>query len=614
MYPNVKSNPSRSKSVWRGISNSSPTSNPSAMLRRSLSRKTYKISFFTDVEGDGHYFNRFVNHSEALFRSPQHVEMGQGRLELADGYRFVFGGDLFDKGFHDQRLCLELTSLKQRFPDRVTLIIGNRDAQKLKTLAQLDEAWCGPSRDPAHIPLPFYFPDSSRTHGKSYQAFLAERGITTSSPAHHLRYLLPYTFGAPDGVVLQKRELAECKLFHASGGAANWNDLSARLEEEAAKAGVSVAQKVDNEISDDELLQMYRCVVDTSKAEYPAYLAPFRGALLNYLRQAQVMAIHDDALFVHGAVNDRVVGYVPSSNLEERYYPDTEPVPGRFMVEEGQPVEAWANALNSFMQEQLSEWAKSPRFDPAQLADYVAHPRLNGDFPHRGGAAFFAYGYARSTQSRSAIVSTYFSQRLRPMLGSKSEKGYDDFGYTGGKAVSYLNANGIGALFHGHQPIGDIPKVVSQPGLRLCLGDISYCAGDGTRGGAVSEVVYDPSTGGIRLRGVRVCGSQYDFTVEEGSRTIGRKLVGGWWVRAPVSADSYLLRRSQDRFFSIESQIAHETKLRELVEEAKEGELAFSLQGDLGDAHVGLTKGDLRPPHNHEKEKPDLKTKRNSKL
>eukprot|EP00656_Telonema_subtile_P021945 TRINITY_DN22989_c0_g1_i1.p1 TRINITY_DN22989_c0_g1~~TRINITY_DN22989_c0_g1_i1.p1 ORF type:complete len:101 (-),score=12.47 TRINITY_DN22989_c0_g1_i1:71-373(-) len=77
--------------------------------------------------------------------------------------------------------------------------------------------------------------------------------------------------------------------------------------------------------------------------------------------------------------------------------------------------------------------------------------------------------------------------------------------------------------------------------------------------------------------------------------------------------DQYLIRRTQDRFYTIESNMVDEAELGRLIEKAKESEHTFTLQGDLGDAHVGLTKSDLRPPHNHEKESPTIKTKHTSK-
>ena len=52
---------------------------------------SYTVSYVTDVEGNLNFFNRFVALSRALSYDQR------GNLLLADGYAFVFGGDLFDK-------------------------------------------------------------------------------------------------------------------------------------------------------------------------------------------------------------------------------------------------------------------------------------------------------------------------------------------------------------------------------------------------------------------------------------------------------------------------------------------------------------------------------------
>jgi hypothetical protein len=50
---------------------------------------------------------------------------------------FVYGGDTQDKGIGDIRFTKLLLALKQEHPDRVQLIIGNRDANKLRLAAEL---------------------------------------------------------------------------------------------------------------------------------------------------------------------------------------------------------------------------------------------------------------------------------------------------------------------------------------------------------------------------------------------------------------------------------------------------------------------------------------------
>jgi hypothetical protein len=114
-----------------------------------------RVSYVTDVEGDIDFFHRFVALSCVLSFEPDPVVQtaavrasaagGRGlcstgqRLTLADDTHFVFGGDAFDRGPGDLRIAAYLVGLKRRYPDRVHLLIGNRDANKLRFSAELSD-------------------------------------------------------------------------------------------------------------------------------------------------------------------------------------------------------------------------------------------------------------------------------------------------------------------------------------------------------------------------------------------------------------------------------------------------------------------------------------------
>lgn len=73
----------------------------------------------------------FVSLESASTSADLHLN-AQGQLVLADGVSYIFGGDLFDRGRDDQRLLTLLLDAKERYGDRVTLIGGNRDYNKLR--------------------------------------------------------------------------------------------------------------------------------------------------------------------------------------------------------------------------------------------------------------------------------------------------------------------------------------------------------------------------------------------------------------------------------------------------------------------------------------------------
>lgn len=87
-----------------------------------------KIGYLTDAEGDLNFFTNYCKISEVLKIESYHPSYIS--LSLNDDCYFVFGGDTTDKGPGDIRICKSLIKLKQKYPERVFLILGNRDANK----------------------------------------------------------------------------------------------------------------------------------------------------------------------------------------------------------------------------------------------------------------------------------------------------------------------------------------------------------------------------------------------------------------------------------------------------------------------------------------------------
>jgi len=51
---------------------------------------------------------------------------------------FIYGGDSQDKGTGDIRFVTMLLNLKEKYGERVILIIGNRDVNKLRFKVEMD--------------------------------------------------------------------------------------------------------------------------------------------------------------------------------------------------------------------------------------------------------------------------------------------------------------------------------------------------------------------------------------------------------------------------------------------------------------------------------------------
>ena len=117
--------------------------------RRSPSRPTLK--------GTGSTFLSFIGLSEALTLTAVASD-GTAEIELAEGWHFVFGGDVCDKGGSvggTVRVTRSLVRLKRRYPDRVVLLLGNRDLNKMRLTSELHPSQMSRL---GQIPGPYWVP------------------------------------------------------------------------------------------------------------------------------------------------------------------------------------------------------------------------------------------------------------------------------------------------------------------------------------------------------------------------------------------------------------------------------------------------------------------------
>jgi hypothetical protein len=94
------------------------------------------VGYVTDVEGNLEFWEKYITHSKVLYRDIG----GDNSLHLRDNCQFVYGGDSCDRGIGDIQVIRELVQLKDRYPERVHLIMGNRDINKLRLPVTLLDA------------------------------------------------------------------------------------------------------------------------------------------------------------------------------------------------------------------------------------------------------------------------------------------------------------------------------------------------------------------------------------------------------------------------------------------------------------------------------------------
>ena len=138
------------------------SSAPSSNCNRK--RRTRQVSFLTDVEGDASYFDRFVENSRVLCFEPTNPSFENSNAGSrnffpynkqvtfrADSSMLVYGGDACDKGGSDLYVLRQLLSLHHRYPDRVHLLMGNRDINKMRICSEM-----GSDHSDGHQRLPYH--------------------------------------------------------------------------------------------------------------------------------------------------------------------------------------------------------------------------------------------------------------------------------------------------------------------------------------------------------------------------------------------------------------------------------------------------------------------------
>lgn len=97
-------------------------------------------AYVTDVEGQWEKLAGFARGNEVVRLDEA------GRLQVAPGALFVFGGDAVDRGPAGRRVLRALAEAKRRQPGQVVLLSGNRDLNKLRLFRELRGA------PPQHVP------------------------------------------------------------------------------------------------------------------------------------------------------------------------------------------------------------------------------------------------------------------------------------------------------------------------------------------------------------------------------------------------------------------------------------------------------------------------------
>ena len=261
---------------------------------RSPSSISEDVSVLGDLEGNLERFNDFIQKSDALYLN----EVGE--LDLIEGKKFVFLGDVMDRGPGSLRIMSDLVSLKEKYPAQVTLILGNRDINKLRIMSLMDKS---ANQAVPEIVIPWHRKVVEETFNikipdllslEEYQDFVREY----DSPMLRFKSFLN-GMNAPLAFDFRKEEL---KLLHPG--------------------------KV---IDDHHVFLSFLQDYDDG------------GILRRYLRHGELGKVIDGNIFVHGAVTDANFGLIPGKTVREE-----------------DPVK-WVEKLNQFAKREINDWFEDSR-------------------------------------------------------------------------------------------------------------------------------------------------------------------------------------------------------------------------------------------------------------
>lgn len=259
------------------------------------------LAFFSDVEGNMDFFLALVAKCRVL-------HFVDGKLEFKHPTaHFCFGGDALDKGIGDIRVTQTLIDFKRRNMDRVHLLIGNRDANKLRLGSELSRAFLESDTCWTDAEYPYWLKAGSFPVAKEYLA-----RCNGNKAKARLMWMLNESMGAPDAFELRRVEL---KLLNKEHG-------------------------------DNDIVQSF---VDQVSPTSPNNFS------LQYLELGQLAYLHGNILCVHGGLNETNIGVVPKDTYKGK----------------GQRIQhlpEWVNELNGWASRQIIQYKQNPNTGGTSLS------------------------------------------------------------------------------------------------------------------------------------------------------------------------------------------------------------------------------------------------------
>ncbi|MCT4641342.1 MAG: metallophosphoesterase [Bacteriovoracaceae bacterium] len=228
------------------------------------------VLYLTDIEGRFEKLQTFINKGFIEYTSDG-IDFTHKKTKL------IFGGDLTDRGNHSIRLRKLLLNLKQKHPDKVHLILGNRDLNKLKIIPMIKEL------------------DLSNIKYKQWlQGYIATKKThLTADELHDLN--------------LKKFDDMETKMTYSL------QELNCHVALQAHKE--ELENTLGKKITMLEASENYFEMLDNKNSDFWKYL---RNSQISHIEKSGNHKI----LFIHGGLTKENLGYIPDlkkkvSNIEK---------------------------------------------------------------------------------------------------------------------------------------------------------------------------------------------------------------------------------------------------------------------------------------------------------
>ncbi|OWZ16203.1 hypothetical protein PHMEG_00010035 [Phytophthora megakarya] len=456
-----------------------------------LATSARRVALLTDVEGNWQYVRNVVRQSSCLQLT--HNDQGE-TLELEDDCMLVFGGDAGDKGDDTLKCYEQLVNLKKRHPDRVVLLVGNRDVNKMRFTSELHDAEMDLSSMAKEIlEGPTWVPKDKRVTLKKFLTDQEQHEDgdgaleAANTKVNRLKWMLEHTMGSQGDFERRRVEL--------------------RLRQEID----------DKEVTDEDVLKSF---MDSVKEG---------GVLREYLLHGSLAYVTHQTLFVHGGV---INGDQDASFLALGRVPD-EPSK-RF-----DSVPEWVDRLNAWYRSQVQEW--------------IERSTWSEDHSSRGGNELLKYvlpDYTGSVVMGRHLLSSGMPTPVPDEIASLlSESGIRRIiiGHTPhGNCPTVIKQQ-----LQNTCAADRAENTVQFEDVIMCDTSYSDSTAPDNRGSAASEVVIERN-GHVLVNGVLEDGRRIKYDPDE-DPWVGRLLEDGTVVKARLTDDegeevSYVVFRVENSF------------------------------------------------------------------